>query len=90
MKQEGNFDSAGYEEKSKTFGTICFMSNRDFDTKDVYGGYRHGSAEVAITRELSHRLNGHYSLNYVYTSLKKKILNELGVDKLSIEDVVES
>ena len=55
------------------------MSNRDFDTKDVYGGYRHGSAEVTITRELSPRVNGHYSLNYVYTSLKKKILNELGV-----------
>jgi len=38
--KKGNFDSTGYEEKSKTFGTICFVSNMDLDTKDVYEYYK--------------------------------------------------
>ena len=42
-------------------------------------GIHHGSAKVTITRELPHRVNGHYFLNYVYTSLKKEILNALVV-----------
>ncbi len=45
---------------------------------------------LALDKIIMYRVNGHYSLNYVYTSLKKEILNALVVDKQSIEDVVES
>jgi len=38
-KKPGSFDSADYKRRRDQFGTICFVSNCDFSTKDVYDYY---------------------------------------------------
>lgn len=88
--RKGTFDSAGYEEKSKTFGTICFVSNMDLDTADVYEYYRtrweielifrayKGILEMNTTREHDNYTTiGSEFVNYLSTIIACRMKNRI-------------